>query len=195
MLIYRLFVHPLRAIPGPTLAKATKFWHSIKLSDPQNQKLLETLHEQYGDIVRIGPNEVFVFRADGVPAVHGPGSRCIKAPWYDMFQKDRSIHATRKPPLHQARRKIWDQGFGIKARRSYQERVATHVDQLGTNIGKRTRKLVLGNASSFCVDKWNVRMFTPVRFYVCTNHFLPHRDYLPIYSYIRLRVCRFYIES
>ena len=137
ILIYRLLFHPLRAIPGPTLAKATKFWHSIKLSNLQNQELLEALHQQYGDIIRIGPNEVVVFRADGVPAVHGPGSGCTKAPWYDMLQKDRSIHATRKPQLHQARRKIWDQGFGMKALRSYQERVKTHVDRLSTNIDKR----------------------------------------------------------
>jgi cytochrome P450 len=137
ILVYRLVFHPLRAIPGPIFAKATKFWHSIKLSNLQNQKLLESLHERYGDIVRIGPNEVVVFRADAVPAIHGPGSRCIKAPWYDMLQKDRSIHATRKPPLHQTRRKIWDQGFGMKALQSYQKRVTTHVDRLSTNIGKR----------------------------------------------------------
>lgn len=137
ILTYRLFFHPLRSYPGPTLAKATKFWHSVKLSNLQNQELLEDLHQQYGDIVRIGPNEVVVFRADGVPAVHGPGSKCIKAPWYDMLQKDLSIHATRKPQLHRQRRKIWDQGFGMKALQSYQERVKTHVDNLSTNIGKR----------------------------------------------------------
>jgi tryprostatin B 6-hydroxylase len=137
MLVYRLFFHPLSAVPGPILAKATKFWHSFKLSNLQNQEVLEALHKQYGDIVRVGPNEVVIFRADGVPAVHGPRSKCIKAPWYDMLQKDRSIHATRKPSLHQARRKIWDQGFGMKALRSYQEQVKTHVDRLCANIGKR----------------------------------------------------------
>jgi cytochrome P450 len=137
IVIYRLFFHPLRSFPGPTLAKASKFWHSVKLSKLQNQEFLEDLHQRYGDIVRIGPNEVVVFRADGVPAVHGPGSKCIKAPWYDMLQKDRSIHATRKPHLHQQRRKIWDQGFGMKALRSYQERVKTHVDHLSNNIEKR----------------------------------------------------------
>ncbi|KAF2445239.1 cytochrome P450 [Karstenula rhodostoma CBS 690.94] len=137
ILTYRLFFHLLRSYPGSTLAKATKFWHSVKLSDLQDQEILEDLRQQYGDIVRIGPNEVVVFRADGVPAVHGPGSKCIKAPWYDMLQKDSSIHATRKPQLHRQRRKIWDQGFGMKALHSYQERVKTHVDNLSTNIGKR----------------------------------------------------------
>ncbi|KAF2243918.1 cytochrome P450 monooxygenase-like protein, partial [Trematosphaeria pertusa] len=142
IIIYRLFFHPLRAFPGPALAKVTKFWHSVKLSNLRNHELLEALHQQYGDIVRIGPNEVVVFRADGVPAVHGPGSRCTKAPWYDMLQKDRSIHATRKPHLHQARRKIWDQGFGMKALRSYQKRVNTHVDSLSKNISKRVGEAI-----------------------------------------------------
>jgi tryprostatin B 6-hydroxylase len=142
MIIYRLLFHRLRAIPGPTLAKVTKFWHSTKLSNLQNHELLEALHHQYGDIVRIGPNEVVVFRADGVPAIHGPGSKCVKAPWYDMLQKDRSIHATRKPHLHQWRRKIWDQGFGMKALRSYQTRVNKQVDALSRTITKRLGKTI-----------------------------------------------------
>lgn len=136
MIIYRLFFHPLRHFPGPILARVSKFWHVFRLSALQNQLLLEDLHQQYGDIVRIGPNEVAVFRADGVPAVHGPNSKCIKASWYDMLQKDRSIHATRKPRLHQARRRIWDQGFGTKALLSYQERVKAKVELLAQNIGR-----------------------------------------------------------
>lgn len=77
-----------------------------------------------------------MFRADGLPAVHGSGSKCIKDPWYDMLQKDRSIHATRKPQLHQARRRIWDQGFGTKALQSYQERVNAKVQLLKQNIAQ-----------------------------------------------------------
>ncbi|KAF1958643.1 cytochrome P450 monooxygenase-like protein [Byssothecium circinans] len=137
VIIYRLFFHPLRSFPGPILAAVTKFWHCAKLSNLQNQELLESLHQKYRNIVRIGPNEVAVFRADGVPVIHGPGSKCTKAPWYDMLLKDRSIHATRKPHIHQARRKIWDQGFGMKALRSYQERVNKHVERLSENIDRR----------------------------------------------------------
>jgi len=55
-----------------------------------------------------------------------------------MLQKDRSIHATRKPRLHQARRRIWDQGFGTKALQSYQERVKGKVELLAQNIGRST---------------------------------------------------------
>lgn len=137
IITYRIFFHPLRNIPGPRLAAVSKFWHSFKLLNLQNQKLLTELHEKYGDIVRTGPNEVVVMRAEAVPAVHGPGSKCRKAPWYDMLQKERSIHATRTPSLHQQRRKIWDQGFGMKALRQYQDRVAGHVDSFSANIRER----------------------------------------------------------
>jgi hypothetical protein len=54
MIVYRLFFHPLRHFPGPTLARVSKFWHVFRLSGLQNQLLLEDLHQQYGDIVRIG---------------------------------------------------------------------------------------------------------------------------------------------
>ncbi|KAF2680749.1 putative benzoate 4-monooxygenase cytochrome P450 [Lentithecium fluviatile CBS 122367] len=138
IIIYRVVFHPLRHFPGPILARVSKFWHVFKLSDLQNQLLLEDLHQQYGDIVRIGPNELAIFRNDGIPAVHRPNSKCIKAPWYDMLQKDRSIHATRQPGLHQPRRRIWDQGFGTKALKSYQERVSAKVELLVHNIARST---------------------------------------------------------
>ncbi|KAF2867502.1 cytochrome P450 [Massariosphaeria phaeospora] len=108
----------------------------------RNHLVLEELHEKYGDIVRIGPNEIAVFRADGIPAIHGPGSKCTKASWYDLLQKDKSIHATRKPELHQARRRIWDQGFGPKALRNYQERVKSKVDLLAENIARSKDRAV-----------------------------------------------------
>lgn len=81
-------------------------------------------------------------RAEAVPAIHGPGSKCRKAPWYDMAQKERSIHSARSPQLHQQRRRIWDQGFGTKALRTYQERVAVHVDNLSANILRRLGETV-----------------------------------------------------
>lgn len=83
-----------------------------------------------------GPNEVALFRADAIRAIHGPGSTCTKSPWYDMLQKDRSIHATRQPALHQARRRIWDQGFSPKALLSYQQRVNAKVALLKQNIAR-----------------------------------------------------------
>lgn len=56
MLVYRCFFHRLRQFPGPTLARASKFWHvwnCIK-SGSQNHMVLDGLHKKYGDFVRTG---------------------------------------------------------------------------------------------------------------------------------------------
>lgn len=54
--IYRLFFHRLRGFPGPILASVSKFWHVAHCLDSKNHILLEKLHQEYGDFVRIGMN-------------------------------------------------------------------------------------------------------------------------------------------
>ena len=52
--VYRLFFHRLRGFPGPILAGVSKFWHVAHCLDSKNHILLEKLHQEYGDFVRIG---------------------------------------------------------------------------------------------------------------------------------------------
>ena len=54
IILYRIFFHPLRKFPGPIWARVSKFWHVGKLLSQPNFKLLDDLHQQYGDFVRTG---------------------------------------------------------------------------------------------------------------------------------------------
>ena len=54
IIVYRLCFHRLRKFPGPVLAKISKLWHVVRLIQEPNFRLLDKLHHQYGDIVRIG---------------------------------------------------------------------------------------------------------------------------------------------
>jgi len=55
MVIYRIFFHRLKQFPGPFLAKVTKLYHAFYLdSKLRNCDEIKKLHEEYGDIVRIG---------------------------------------------------------------------------------------------------------------------------------------------
>ncbi|GAB7357362.1 hypothetical protein MBLNU459_g8308t1 [Dothideomycetes sp. NU459] len=58
--LYNIFFHPLRKFPGPLLAGATSGWKAYKEVIKQETLAQElfALHEKYGEIVRIGPNEV-----------------------------------------------------------------------------------------------------------------------------------------
>jgi hypothetical protein len=51
---YRLFFHPLRKYPGPVLARLTKLWLANMCRDGKVFRVVDALHKQYGDVVRIG---------------------------------------------------------------------------------------------------------------------------------------------
>lgn len=52
--VYRLFFHGLRPLPGPRLAALSKLWHVWKCRESHGHHVLESLHKQYGDMVRTG---------------------------------------------------------------------------------------------------------------------------------------------
>lgn len=54
LLIYRVFFHRLHRFPGPRLAKVSKLWNVVKASKSTNFRLMEDLHDRYGDFVRTG---------------------------------------------------------------------------------------------------------------------------------------------
>lgn len=54
MILYRIAFHPLRRFPGPWPAKISRFYGIWLSKDLQYYLELGKLHEQYGDIVRIG---------------------------------------------------------------------------------------------------------------------------------------------
>ena len=57
--IYRVFFHQLRRLPGPLGARVSKFWHVGKLLGQPNFKVLDELHQQYGDFVRTGEHSCY----------------------------------------------------------------------------------------------------------------------------------------
>ena len=75
---YRIYFHPISHIPGPKLAAFTYWYQSYYDMWPYSGRFLwkiKELHEQYGPIVRIGPNEVQVNDPDFYNEMYSSGSR------------------------------------------------------------------------------------------------------------------------
>ena len=69
--VYRLYFHPLASVPGPRLAAITRLWYAYQVS--QSRLLLQSreLHDKYGPVVRIAPNEVQFDSKEALQAIYG----------------------------------------------------------------------------------------------------------------------------
>jgi cytochrome P450 family 628 len=149
---YRLFLNPLCKFPGPWSTRLSKLPALLHASRGDTHKWLQSLHHQYGDIVRVAPNELSFSHPDAVGPLHGPASnkKIAKGPWYDGIpnQKGTGLASTRSLSEHKARRQIWDRGFGPKALASYEPRVLGHLQTLTTQLTQRSGQVV--NFSDWC---------------------------------------------
>lgn len=131
LIIYRLFFNPLNKIPGPYWARLSRFDLVFRVAaklDCHHQ--LHAMHQRYGQFVRIGPNDISVTHPDGVEAMSGQRTKCIKAPWYSQDQPLISMHTCRDRAQHDRRRRIWSPAFSDKALRGYEHRVQGYNDLL-----------------------------------------------------------------
>ena len=110
--VYRLLFHPLRAYPGPRGATLTGFYSiGLTVSGFQFHKKIQGLHQRYGDFVRIRPREISINHVDAVRDIHGPGSKCVKGPFYDLNYPSRSLQMTRDRSFHAKRKRVWEKGL------------------------------------------------------------------------------------
>ncbi|KAL8386845.1 hypothetical protein RB595_010347 [Gaeumannomyces hyphopodioides] len=57
-LVYNFFLHPARRFPGPLLARCTRAYCRYYRSTGQLENKREELHEKYGDVLVIAPDEL-----------------------------------------------------------------------------------------------------------------------------------------
>ena len=83
--IYYRLLHPLAKYPGPFWASVTNVWKAYHLSTLHLPDKLVGLHEQYGDVVRVGPNDLS-FRTENASGLIYKGGRSLpKTKFYDGF--------------------------------------------------------------------------------------------------------------
>jgi hypothetical protein len=61
---YLLLFHPLARVPGPRLAALSNVWQGLYVRNGRIRELANALHDEYGPVVRVGPNEVWFNSAE-----------------------------------------------------------------------------------------------------------------------------------
>lgn len=69
--VYNVYFHPLRSYPGPWLARASRIpflYYQVTGNLPHGVK---RWHEQYGDTIRIAPNDISFVKSQAWFDIHG----------------------------------------------------------------------------------------------------------------------------
>ncbi|KAK3942996.1 putative sterigmatocystin biosynthesis P450 monooxygenase [Diplogelasinospora grovesii] len=108
-LVERIILSPLNAIPGPLYARFTGLVLKYNEFRANRTRYIHDLHQKYGPVVRVGPNEVAFASANGVKEIYcSGGSGYDKTGFYDLFkiQGRRTMFTTLNKDDHAKRKRI-----------------------------------------------------------------------------------------
>ncbi|OAG42902.1 hypothetical protein AYO21_02853 [Fonsecaea monophora] len=129
--IYRLLLHPLRKFPGPWAAKLTKLEGVYYALPGKFHDHMQEIHDKYGDVVRIGPNELSFRSASAVKHLVG---KVNKGAYFEtsVYTEGEGvpINALVDFEEHKQRRRLWDSAFNQKSLKSFSPMFNRLLDRL-----------------------------------------------------------------
>ena len=168
--IYRLFFHPLSSFPGPRLAAATFLYEAYfdVWQDGQFIFHLERLHDQYGPVIRVSPEEIHVRDSEWFDVLYtGPGhvrdkwaraNRANGSPGAVASATSHDHHRLRRGALNQffSKRAIDEMEDGIRAKVGSMcdmiEREYAHTGK-ALSLGTVFTALTMDVITSYCFGK------------------------------------------
>ncbi|KAG0705711.1 cytochrome P450 [Suillus ampliporus] len=152
VVVYRLSPwHPLARYPGPIPCRISKFWMAWVSRDGKQHHYYSRLHKTYGDVVRIGPNELSMRDVNAVAPLMGING-LPKGPHWDGRMAEqtniRALISVRDAVEHTRRRKPWNRAFSCAALKGYEEILGKRVQQFVTILEQQTKPVNLAECIS-----------------------------------------------
>ncbi|KJX97037.1 cytochrome P450 like protein [Zymoseptoria brevis] len=137
-----IYLDPLQSIPGPLICRLTPLWswyHSI-LGDESHQ--IDILHERYGPIVRISPDQVVIADGRAMAQIYSEKGGFLKAPFYENFdaEEHQAIFSARDPAYRGVRSRAVGQMFGVGAVKGERARIQGCVDAFVWRLKEKAAK-------------------------------------------------------
>ncbi|KAL4747482.1 hypothetical protein BDW72DRAFT_209612 [Aspergillus terricola var. indicus] len=134
---YNLYLHPLSSIPGPRAWAASRLPFVYALIRGSIIHDFQKLHEQYGPIIRIAPNEVTFAHPEAYTDIFQPRpdqgqGQFLKDPlwWARQPGHPDSLLSVISPEKHAHMRRILSPGFTARALRKQEPFVQKYVNML-----------------------------------------------------------------
>lgn len=132
--VYRLYFHPLAKFPGPKIAGMTLWyeWYYDAALRGQYIFKIKEMHEKYGPIVRITPDELHVNDPEFIPELYPSGGR--KRDKYrramQLFGFTEAAISTVEHDLHRVRRGAMSRMFSKDSVRRLEPIMQTNLNKL-----------------------------------------------------------------
>ncbi|KAG6353910.1 hypothetical protein INS49_005167 [Diaporthe citri] len=139
---YNVFFHPLRKFPGPFWMGASRISYCYRLVTGRLPFDILELHRQYGEVVRIAPNELAFANAQAwkdIMGHRGPGEpEMKKAPQMYNVLKDQPLTIVNAPRDEHGRlRRQLAHGFSDRSMREQQPIIIDYVNLLIRQLHER----------------------------------------------------------
>lgn len=66
-----MYLHRLRSYPGPWYCSISRLWFIVRVFQGEAHFHIKKLHDIYGDVVRIAPDELSYIAPEAWPAMKG----------------------------------------------------------------------------------------------------------------------------
>ncbi|RSL91780.1 hypothetical protein BHE90_011521 [Fusarium euwallaceae] len=135
-IFYNLFLHPLRKFPGPFWMRATRAAYCYKLVFGTLPFEILDLHNYYGDVVRIAPDELAFSDREAWKEIMGHRIKDNKRPTFEKYERFYRPNggptdiANSSGTEHQVLRRLLSNGFSDRSLREQEPIVKRYVDLL-----------------------------------------------------------------
>ncbi|KAF5235679.1 hypothetical protein FANTH_11629 [Fusarium anthophilum] len=156
---FKAFLSPLRRLPGPWYSHFTHLVLKWYIISGRRIHYIHSLHQKYGPVVRICPQEVAISDLEAFSTIHKIGSGFLKSGWYDGIAqgRERGIFDMRDPHQHAARRRLFARAFSVSSLLANWEPVIRHKAELAV---ERIKQDALDAGAD--VFKWWTLMATDI---------------------------------
>ncbi|KAI0145540.1 cytochrome P450 [Xylariaceae sp. FL1272] len=152
-LVYRLWFHPLSGIPGPKIAAVSDIWYAYHWLSGRWPFAIEDVLKQYGDVVRIAPNEVVFVRPQALADIYGTHTGSIesfaKTDINERGDKHNGLVWETDPVRHRMVAKQISPAFSGRALRAKEPTLHKHIDLFVEQMKK-----LGGGSEGVRLDKW-----------------------------------------
>lgn len=140
-IFYRLYLHPLRRYPGPKLWAVSRLPYIRSTVKGTIVHDFHKLHQQYGSVVRIAPDELSYSTPDATKVIYQSNPELHKDPMHlPPFHNGTPGILAAEEQHHRRYRRLLAYGFSDRGMRAQQPLIQRHINLLVKRLGQKSAK-------------------------------------------------------